>query len=534
MKKLLTIILLFPLISSAQSGFNYQGIIKDANGAVISNTSIGLRFSIVYDSTSGTAPYVELHTVTTTANGLVNLVVGTGTATTGSFSDIDWSRASIFLKREVDTAGSGSYTDFGTTMLYSVPKANYSSSTQGLSYNSGKVSITHLNVSNTITATAFVGDGSGLTGVNTTVNSTSFKDQRNNIVIGTTLNSNSTNNTGIAIGVNALVSNTSGDQNHAVGYAALSANTTGIENVAFGYAALTANTSGEFNVGIGNHSLQGNTNGKNNTSVGYGSLTSNTTGNYNVSIGTRNLNENDSGSKNTSIGENALQNNISGSNNTASGFEALKLNETGEYNTANGYQALNDNVSGDNNVAVGSFSLTNNTGYGNTAVGRGTLNNNINGNYNTVIGFDADVGSSSLTNATAIGYQAQATTDNVIQLGNADVTYLYTTGSLAMSSDRRLKEDIVRTPYGLEEVLKLNPVSYQFISNGLGQLGFIAQEVQKLVPEVVVGTEGDIEKGEILRISYSNLIPVLTKAIQQQQEMIDQLLKRIDALEKDK
>jgi len=50
----------------------------------------------------------------------------------------------------------------------------------------------------------------------------------------------------------------------------------------------------------------------------------------------------------------------------------------------------------------------------------------------------------------------------------------------------------------------------------------------------VVGTEGDIEKGEILRISYSNLIPVLTKAIQQQQEMIDQLLKRIDALEKDK
>jgi hypothetical protein len=118
-------------------------------------------------------------------------------------------------------------------MLYSVPKANYSSSTQGLSYNSGKVSITHLNVSNTITATAFVGDGSGLTGINTTVNSTSFKDQRNNIVIGTTLNSNSTNNTGIAIGVNALVSNTSGDQNHAVGYAALSANTTGIENVAF-------------------------------------------------------------------------------------------------------------------------------------------------------------------------------------------------------------------------------------------------------------------------------------------------------------
>ena len=59
-----------------------------------------------------------------------------------------------------------------------------------------------------------------------------------------------------------------------------------------------------------------------------------------------------------------------------------------------------------------------------------------------------------------------------------------------MSWDRRLKENIVRTPYGLKEVLKRNPVSYQFISNGLAQLGFIAHEVQKLVPEDVVGIEG--------------------------------------------
>ena len=43
----------------------------------------------------------------------------------------------------------------------------------------------------------------------------------------------------------------------------------------------------------------------------------------------------------------------------------------------------------------------------------------------------------------------------------------------------------------------------------------------ELVPEVVTGKEGDLEKGEILGITYSNLIPVLAKAIQEQQKQIE-------------
>ena len=106
------------------------------------------------------------------------------------------------------------------------------------------------------------------------------------------------------------------------------------------------------------------------------------------------------------------------------------------------------------------------------------------------------------------------------------------------NSDRRLKDNIENTKYGLETILKLEPVDYILKSNGLAQIGFIAQDVKPLVPEAVNGIEGDIEKRETLGISYTTIIPILTKAIQEQEkniqeqkEIIDALIKRIDALE---
>ena len=107
------------------------------------------------------------------------------------------------------------------------------------------------------------------------------------------------------------------------------------------------------------------------------------------------------------------------------------------------------------------------------------------------------------------------------------------------ASDRRLKQKIVDTKYGLDEVMKLEPVDYVLKSNGLEQIGFIAQDVMPLIPQVVTGKEGDLDKGETLGITYTSLIPVLTKAIQEQQKTINdqqallkELLSRIEKLEK--
>ena len=103
------------------------------------------------------------------------------------------------------------------------------------------------------------------------------------------------------------------------------------------------------------------------------------------------------------------------------------------------------------------------------------------------------------------------------------------------ASDSRLKRDIKpMTTYGLSTVMLLKPVTYYYKADKTNhhEVGFIAQEVQKIVPEVVSGTEGDISKGETLGLSYGNLGPVLTKAIQEQQTTIVAQQIQIDELKK--
>ena len=104
------------------------------------------------------------------------------------------------------------------------------------------------------------------------------------------------------------------------------------------------------------------------------------------------------------------------------------------------------------------------------------------------------------------------------------------------ASDSRLKRDIQpMTNYGLSTVMQLKPVTYFYKADKTNhpEVGFIAQEVQKIVPEVVSGTEGDIEKGETLGLSYGNLVPVLTKAIQEQQSEISSLKSEMEQMKSD-
>jgi hypothetical protein len=128
--------------------------------------------------------------------------------------------------------------------------------------------------------------------------------------------------------------------------------------------------------------------------------------------------------------------------------------------------------------------------------------------------------------------QYHSNTSHDFYINNAKTFSVNVSGG-ANTSDRRLKRDILPlSKYGLKQVMQLNPVTYIYKADSTNthQVGFIAQEVQQIIPEVVTGKEGDLSKGESLGIVYGNLVPVLTKAMQEQQAEIEALKAQNEAL----
>ncbi len=85
---------------------------------------------------------------------------------------------------------------------------------------------------------------------------------------------------------------------------------------------------------------------------------------------------------------------------------------------------------GTNNTSIGNQSLISTTGNDNVGVGKRSGQTITTGNRNTIIGTDADVSANNLTNATALGYGAIATSSNQIRLGNTSVTSVTTSGTI--------------------------------------------------------------------------------------------------------
>lgn len=128
MKKILLASFLFvSLLATAQApqGISYQAVAFGTGGNPVTNGNVGVKISILDNSATGTAVYVETHTKATNAQGLFSLNIGQGTATTGTFSAINWGGNTKFLKVEVDPAGGTNYTIVGTNQLMSVPYALY-------------------------------------------------------------------------------------------------------------------------------------------------------------------------------------------------------------------------------------------------------------------------------------------------------------------------------------------------------------------------------------------------------------------------
>jgi hypothetical protein len=129
------------------------------------------------------------------------------------------------------------------------------------------------------------------------------------------------------------------------------------------------------------------------------------------------------GASNNAVGSKALFTNTTGNSNEAFGANALNLNTTGFQNSAMGSWSLSNNTQGFLNTALGDQAmLSNTTGGYNTAVGGGSGFFNSTGNYNSFIGCytGPGIGMTNLTNATAIGAQAQVSCSNCMVLGSVN------------------------------------------------------------------------------------------------------------------
>ena len=107
---------------------------------------------------------------------------------------------------------------------------------------------------------------------------------------------------------------------------------------------------------------------------------------------------------------------------------------------------------------------------------------------------------------------------------------LSTSGVWTNASDARGKENISEIHYGLDTVMALQPRQYDVKSDGSHAIGFVAQEILPIVPELVHVTRRT-ESDEFYGLDYGSMTAVLVKAIQEQQALITALTARVAALE---
>ena len=124
--KAILVFVFFSYLSFGQSPqkFTYQSIIKNSSGYLLKNQDVGLRISVLSNSSNGIEVYSEEHFPTSNSNGLVTLIIGEG-LTNDNFSEIQWGDGEYFLKVEVDPEGGNSYIMNQTSQLLSVPYALY-------------------------------------------------------------------------------------------------------------------------------------------------------------------------------------------------------------------------------------------------------------------------------------------------------------------------------------------------------------------------------------------------------------------------
>jgi hypothetical protein len=377
-----------------------------------------------------------------------------------------------------------------------------------------------------------------------------------------------------AVGSSALRTNTLGNSNTAIGSTSLFANIDGSENTANGYRALLSNTSGKYNTGIGSMALSGNFTGNNNTAVGVGALGSDG-GNFNSVFGAR-ADMVDNLTNATAIGARSqvdcsnclVLGSINGFNGATSNVN-VGIGSSSPIYPLTIASALPDKLSLTGSVAgyygfavqantlqIHSSSLSTDVAFGTGNSANFTENFRIKGNGHVYLGMtnsnatlnfgpglakkiilfhgatagDAAIGvfanelrlQSDYSNAAiTFGYDVNGTSfvENMRLQGNVlHVRGAVFANSSWYSSDSRYKTNIDVITHGLNKITMLNAYHYNWKDKEKDpeiQTGLLAQEVQKIFPELV----REDSKG-YLSVNYVGLIPYLIQSIKEQQDQI--------------
>ena len=269
----------------------------------------------------------------------------------------------------------------------------------------------------------------------------------------------------------------------------------------------------------------------------------------------------DSAQYNTALGVSALDAITTGDYNVAFGASSLSAATATVRNSAIGYAALKENVNGSYNSCVGMQALgklapTSPTNTYNTTLGYRAGYNLETGIKNTLLGANSDTTATDSNQAVGIGYGLDCEGGyTTVGNGSSDIRAAHGTATWSTVSDERYKKDILDSSAGLNFINALRPRTFKYktlgelpetfrayeegsseaFKNSLTNHGFIAQEVK-----AVIDADSTIQDGFKLwaeredgsqELAEAALTPVLVKAIQEQQALIESLTARIDALE---
>lgn len=519
-KKILYIVLFMlcatEVYAQVPQGFNFQAVARGADGVPLISQELGVKVSILAGSETGDVSYMESHTITTNSIGLIQLIIGQGTAIETTFAGVNWSGSNHYVKIEIDPNGGTEYEELGTTQLLAVPYAILAQDV--VNGGSGGEAPLNININTADDDTSFVITLEGSDEAKP-FQVFSKSTNANRAIWGEAIEEESNENTqrgvlGFANGPGS--GGHSGLFGSAVNFGATGGDRIGV----YGQAASKA----KYNYGV-LALAQGDGSGN---IVPLGEEVDGDFGSYNIAGGFYS------------------QGNLNGN----VGVEAQASGSIGERVD---FGLIARAIGSANSPNVGVRGEANNSPVFNTAIegdasGTGTKNLGLrlhvyNGSSN--IGMEVNADTAAILNGTV----------NV----NGDLNY---TGSLNNTSDRNLKENIQPLRNGLSTIMQLNPTTYNFRGNGdynglkLSQglhYGLIAQEVELVLPSLVKNNthlymemssgsngpnttiEEEVPKTMNYKtMNYTELIPVLIKAVQEQQEEIEKLRTEIEKLKNEK